>query len=198
MILKLLVGFLFFTLFLIMSHSSRHDCNSPASSNVIFKPGLLPLVITAPHGGWKRPTTIPDRVKNGSLVLTDLHTAEIAQDICERIEQHYGHLPHLVVNTISRRKADPNRDIDEGTETEGGRHIWIEYHSRIKDAIEALHRRHSFGLLIDIHGTLSIPFFSFFSFCVLIEVHTHNRAYSPSRHDRAGLLDRTFRYEIKF
>ncbi|CEG74581.1 hypothetical protein RMATCC62417_09766 [Rhizopus microsporus] len=152
MILKLLVGFLFFTLFLIMSHSSRHDCSSSTSSNVIFKPGLLPLVITAPHGGWKKPTTIPDRVKNGSLVLTDLYTAEIAQDIYERIEQHYGHSPHLVVNTISRRKADPNRDIDEGTETEGGRHIWIEYHSRIKDAIEALHRRHSFGLLIDIHG----------------------------------------------
>lgn len=120
--------------------------------NFILEFGTLPLIITAPHGGWERPSSIPDRVRNGSLILQDLYTKEIAEDIYSEITRHYGQSPSVVVNLISRRKADPNRPLDEGSETEKGKKIWLDYHKHIKEAIQALHKQHNYGLLIDIHG----------------------------------------------
>ncbi|KAG1053963.1 hypothetical protein G6F43_003998 [Rhizopus delemar] len=99
-----------------------------------YKFGTLPLIITAPHGGRQKPSSIPDRTQNGSLVLQDIQ------------------MPYIVINLISRRKADTNRPIEEGTETEGGKRIWLEYHNFIEKSIEDLHKTYNFGLLLDIHG----------------------------------------------
>ncbi|KAI9253144.1 hypothetical protein BY458DRAFT_347241 [Sporodiniella umbellata] len=113
--------------------------------------GTIPLIITAPHGGWKRPESIPDRVRDGSLILRDLYTKEIAETIQKKIMQHYKQSPFVVFNLVSRRKADTNRPIEEGTETEAGRKLWCDYHNSIKSSIESLHKKYSFGILIDIH-----------------------------------------------
>lgn len=122
------------------------------SQNVIVNRGALPLIITAGHGGRDRPFTIPDRKQEGNILLSDMYTKEIAEEIEKGIQEYYKEAPHLIVNLISRRKLDVNRRIEEGTESKSGELVWKEYHGFVRDAINCLLEDYSYGLLIDIHG----------------------------------------------
>lgn len=123
------------------------------SENVIVRMGNMPLILTAPHGGLKKPQNIPDRVGNGSSILGDLYTRDIAEGIEKAIHKHYGNVrPYIVLNQISRRKADMNRSLKEGTETELGEQLWIEYHGHIENCIQQVSKQFNYAILIDIHG----------------------------------------------
>lgn len=126
---------------------------SSKKDNVIVRTGNLPLIITAPHGGLRKPESMPDRVRNGSLVLGDMYTQDIAEGIEEYIQKHYKNAkPYIVLNQISRRKADMNRSLKEGTESAEGEAIWIEYHQHIENCIQKVLKQFSYGIMIDIHG----------------------------------------------
>ncbi|RCI04523.1 hypothetical protein CU098_011130 [Rhizopus stolonifer] len=122
---------------------------------IVINQGNLPLIITAPHGGLQKPTTIPDRKQEGSLLLADMYTREIAQGIMKGISDHYHEnkaTPHIIINRIARRKVDVNRPLNEGTESKQGEVVWKEYHHRVQQAIESVKREYGFGIMIDIHG----------------------------------------------
>ncbi|KAI8643154.1 hypothetical protein BD408DRAFT_465095 [Parasitella parasitica] len=124
----------------------------PCTVKLYSKSGNLPLIITAPHGGLSKPAAIPDRTRDGSLLLADMHTKEIALGIGEIISDHYKSAPHVISNDISRRKADVNRSLQDGTETEASEKVWREYHHRIQCSVESVLNSNRCGLLVDIHG----------------------------------------------
>jgi N-formylglutamate amidohydrolase len=139
----------------VQEYSERFKEKAFSSRNVIVKRGVLPLIITAGHGGTDKPTSIPDRKQKGSLLLADMYTKEIAEGIGRGIQNHYENAPpHVIMNLISRKKADVNRSIEEGTETKEGEFVWNEYHNYVQEAVDCVLKEYNYGLMIDIHGNV--------------------------------------------
>ncbi|GAN09094.1 N-formylglutamate amidohydrolase [Mucor ambiguus] len=135
------------------TYSKKFKKKAYTFNGVYSKSGNLPLIITAPHGGLSRPESIPNRVEDGISVLNDMYTKEIALGIEQFILDHYGNdAPHVITNDISRRKADLNRSLEEGTETEAGEQVWKAYHNRVEKSVKSVLRMNFCGLLVDIHG----------------------------------------------
>ncbi|KAL9558214.1 hypothetical protein PS6_001383 [Mucor atramentarius] len=134
------------------TYSKKFKEKAYTVNGVYSKVGNLPLIITAPHGGFLKPESIPDRTRNGSAILGDMYTKDIALGIEQFVTNHYRNAaPHIIANDISRRKADPNRSLEEGTESEAGEKVWKEYHNRVKDSVERVLEANICGLLVDIH-----------------------------------------------
>jgi N-formylglutamate amidohydrolase len=137
---------------IVKRYSKKFKQNKFSSRNVTVKRGSLPLIISSGHGGRDRLSTIPDRKQEGSVLLSDMYTAEIAEGIEKGIQDHYKNAPHLIINLISRRKLDVNRKIEEGAEVKRGELVWNEYHDFLQDAVDCLLKDYDYGLMIDIHG----------------------------------------------
>ncbi|MCB1204865.1 MAG: hypothetical protein KDN18_11445 [Verrucomicrobiae bacterium] len=123
------------------------DAKFFASGTVEYRPGNLPLVIAAPHGGRLVPAEIPDRVEG--VLTRDAETDLLAIEVAEAIYRRTGLRPHLVLCHLHRRKVDCNRDALVGT---GGNpralETWRAFHDIIDEARTAAGR----GLFLDLHG----------------------------------------------
>ena len=129
------------------------------------------IVISAPHGGGLRPTSIKTRhdgcyinnkcvwshtcgVRNrhkcGASVVKDTYTKEMSILLADLLQEATGRRPHLIINDLHRSKMDGNRGIAPATfgEPEAVT-AFNEFHGFIKDARNAVLRR---GLFIDMHG----------------------------------------------
>lgn len=137
----------------IKNYSRNFQESAHSTRNVIVKRGALPIVLTAPHGGLDRPSSIPDRKSQGNLLLADMQTKEIAEAVGSGIHNHFKYAaPHMVLSKISRRKVDLNRSLEEGTESENGEKVWQEYHGYVQEAIDNVLKDHQYGILLDFHG----------------------------------------------
>ena len=120
---------------------------------VEYDAGNLPIIITAPHGGYTEPTTIPDRNCINCTTIMDANTQELARQIDTALRQEFGCVPHIIINRLHRKKLDANREIVEAangaTEAEVA---WREWHEYIQAAKNDVVRRYGRGLLIDLHG----------------------------------------------
>jgi len=143
------------------------------SSYIEHQWGDIPLIISVPHGGYKKPSHYHDRHDgchdSGSckwpspsnckshdkchIVTTqDSKTQELAREIADNIEDMRGVRPHMVITDLHRIKLDPNRLRAEATgglsEQNYPYDIYNHYIQVSKDAIVA----EGPGLLIDLHG----------------------------------------------
>ncbi|CDH58921.1 n-formylglutamate amidohydrolase [Lichtheimia corymbifera JMRC:FSU:9682] len=125
-----------------------------SSDYVTYHPGNLPLIITAPHGGYLKPKDIPDRKpKNNTALIGDMYTSDIAFAISDAVaDKCHGARPHVVVFHVSRRKVDANRPIESGTDSPQGQAAWKEFHQAIQNAVDHVMANHEHGLILDIHG----------------------------------------------
>lgn len=115
--------------------------------------GELPIVITAPHGGYLEPTSIPDRDCSGCSYARDTYTQELARTLAEALEARTGCLPHLVINRLHRKKLDANREIMEAADGDPQAEIaWTEWHHFIESAQAQALQRFGKGFYIDLHG----------------------------------------------
>jgi hypothetical protein len=118
---------------------------------VEYEPGDLPVIISAPHGGWLRPDEIPDR-SYGAFV-TDANTYQLAGKIADALEARVGARPHLISLTLQRRKLDANRAIEEAAqESVYAEQAWHEYHDLIDLAKRTVTEAHGEGFYMDVHG----------------------------------------------
>jgi hypothetical protein len=118
-----------------------------------FLQGSMPLVISAPHGGMNNLETVPDRTCEGAVTVTDMHTAELATAIAERMDAAFGVRPYLVVCNLSRKDVDQNREVEEATcGNEKMQRSWAEFHGLIDGALKEAVERYGFCLYIDLHG----------------------------------------------
>jgi hypothetical protein len=118
-----------------------------------YQPGTAPLVLIAPHGGTLLPTGLPDRTCAGCETVNDLNTQDLARVIADSFAARTGKRPHIVINRLSRRKFDANRDVGEATGGFAGlERSWRWLHAYIDTAKASIVRAPGKGLVIDLHG----------------------------------------------
>lgn len=130
---------------------SEPGARSSASGYIKYWPGDLPVVISAPHGGTKKPGDIPDRT-SGVTVL-DGYSAALATAMRDAMRQRFGQAPHLIICELARTKVDCNREIEEGSQGDKkSEQVWHEYHHFIDEAEKAVLAKHPHGMYFDIHS----------------------------------------------
>jgi len=144
---------------------------APVLEHTDFTLGNIPLIISVPHDGFKKPANIGNR-RNGCKVngvctfpkrtsktcksvckivaKSDAGTREIGRQLVEQFEKITGRKPYMVVQTLHRVKLDVNRaELDAAQKDPLAIQAYQEYHKTIQDL-----RKHfkGPGLVIDLHG----------------------------------------------
>ena len=116
--------------------------------------GDLPIVISAPHGGYLEPPEIPGRTC-GDQVETDDRTQELTREVSAYIRQKTGQCPHVVINKLHRNRLDANRDIGEAAcGSPISEQSWREYHAFIDTAGATITTQYGNGLYLDLHSNI--------------------------------------------
>lgn len=123
------------------------------NSYVEYIAGDLPLIISAPHGGTLTPSELPDRTGNSITTVRDGGTEELARTIGNVFEARSGGRPHLIIMRLRRTKIDANREVFEAAQEHPlAERAWVEWHSFIETAKQAVTARHGTGFYVDLHG----------------------------------------------
>lgn len=69
-----------------------------------YIPGSLPIIISAPHGGYLEPEVIPNRTCFDAVYATDAYTQELIRDIQNSIYAEFGCYAHVVINFTRQKK----------------------------------------------------------------------------------------------
>ena len=116
-----------------------------------YLPGDLPLVVSAPHGGYLKPGEIPDR--GYGTTVQDRNTQELARQIRSAVFDQTGHYPHVIISRIHRIKLDPNREIVEAAQGDPeAERAWYEFQTYIEEAQAIVEETFGKGFYIDLHG----------------------------------------------
>ena len=114
--------------------------------------GNLPVVISVPHGGYLKPSTIPDRVL-GTAGHQDTKTQELAREIIEEFRKQTGKVPHVIINRLHRDKLDANRELFDAAQDDPiATDAWNEFHNFVDTAEQRVQQEFGKGLYIDLHG----------------------------------------------
>lgn len=119
-----------------------------------YQVGTLPLVISVPHGGDLRPSSIPNRTCNSPVNAMDEFTIETALEIKKKLFELTGCYPHLIISHLNRRKLDPNRNVSDGAcGNSEAVQAWNEFHNFITDARNKANQQNDFQtFFVDLHG----------------------------------------------
>jgi hypothetical protein len=116
-----------------------------------YRPGTLPIILSAPHGGDLAPGEIPDR--SYGTTVTDANTLALAEAVSDAFFGALGERPHLILSHLRRTKLDPNREIVEAAQGSTAAELaWTEYHGFIDAASDSVEAIHGSGLYLDLHG----------------------------------------------
>lgn len=126
------------------------------SKYITIKPGTLPIIISAPHGGTLSITDVPER-QGGSEVaqfttVRDINTDQLALQLADAISRKLDGKPYVVVARFSRKYIDANRPAKGAYETSTAKPIYDTYHSALEKACREVKTKWGRGLLIDVHG----------------------------------------------
>jgi len=118
-----------------------------------YRPGTLPVILSAGHGGALEPGSIPDRSGPGIVTVRDSRTIETTIAASDALANLTGERPHVVISHLRRTKLDPNRDIgDAALGNPEAERAWREYHGFIDMAKEDVTAEPGTGLYLDMHG----------------------------------------------
>ncbi len=116
-----------------------------------YRPGTLPIILSAPHGGALEPGSIPNRTFG--VTVRDSRTIETTLAAAAAIEARFGARPHVIISHLRRTKLDPNREIVEAAQGNAeAERAWTEYHTFIDSASAAVERSNGTGIYLDMHG----------------------------------------------
>lgn len=124
-----------------------------ADSAIEYRCGNLPLILSAPHGGYLSPVNYPDRICPDAVTVRDGFTQELTRAIDSLYVLRHGCHPHVVINRLARTKLDPNRDLPIATcDNPQALAAWTAYHTFLDSARAVVTRQFGKGLVLDIHG----------------------------------------------
>lgn len=131
------------------------------------------LILSAPHGGDKKPSYIRTRTSDysyGTLPAdpynsdktfssdADSRTRELALAIADAIKEKTGLRPHVVINHLHRSKLDANRRIQVAAQGDANAEkAWKAYMNYVDSAKKTIKYYNNSGLLIDVHGNAHDP-----------------------------------------
>ena len=133
---------------------SAQEQQGPARLLTIWA-GMLPIILSAPHGGRESIPGVPVRRGIGVPQFTterDSNTAELADGIAGAIADRLGAKPFLIVAHFERKYVDANRPHAAAYESPQAKPYYEAYHRALEDASERVRQRWMAGLLLDIHG----------------------------------------------
>jgi N-formylglutamate amidohydrolase len=122
---------------------------------LVMKPGTLPIILSAPHGGKTPIEGVPNREGKGIekfVTVLDTNTFELTEKTITAIEKTFGGTPYVVMAKFERKQIDPNRPADGAYESDKAKPYYEAYHKFLKDSCEEVRTTWGRGLLIDIHG----------------------------------------------
>ncbi len=117
--------------------------------------GMLPIILSAPHGGRQSIPGIPVRRGAGVTQFAtgrDNNTDELTETIAARLEQRLNAKPFLIVARFERKYLDANRPTESAYESREAKPYYDGYHSVLREAHDRVSREWGRGLLLDIHG----------------------------------------------
>lgn len=126
------------------------------SKYVTIKPGTLPIIISAPHGGTVTIPGVTER-KGGTEIaqfttVRDINTDLLALQLAEAISKKLDGQPYVVVAKFSRKYIDANRPAQGAYESKEAKPIYDAYHGALEKACKEVKTKWGRGLLIDVHG----------------------------------------------
>ena len=138
-------------LFVAMGAPAKERKNAEDKAFIEYLPGTLPLIISAPHGGYLKPADMPDRSQG--KVEQDSFTQELARALRDEFKTRPGGTPYLIICRLHRVKLDCNREIKEAAQGNAtAEEAWKEYHAHIEEAKAEVQKNFGAGLYIDLHG----------------------------------------------
>lgn len=153
---RLFIPFLFFVCvfkFLAAQPFVPGEVYYSADSAIEYRCGNLPLILSAPHGGYLSPFNYPDRICPDAVTVRDGFTQELTRAIDSLYVLRHNCHPHVVINRLARIKLDPNRDLPVATcDSPQAMAAWTAYHTFLDSARAAVTRQFGKGLVLDIHG----------------------------------------------
>ena len=118
-----------------------------------YIPGSLPIIISAPHGGYLEPEVIPNRTCFDAVYATDAYTQELIRDIQNSIYAEFGCYAHVVINLLDRKKLDANRNLAEGAcGNDSAKQAWNDFNDFLDIAENTVMEQYGKGIYIDLHG----------------------------------------------
>ena len=117
--------------------------------------GMLPIILSAPHGGRQSIPGVPVRRGTGVIQFAtgrDNNTAELAEAVALKLERRLNAKPFLVVARFERKYLDANRPSERAYESSEAKPHYEAYHSALQQAREKVRGEWGRGLLLDIHG----------------------------------------------
>jgi N-formylglutamate amidohydrolase len=125
------------------------------SKYLLVKPGTLPIVVSAPHGGRTPIPGIETRKGDGIdkfAIVRDERTDQLAEHFCDEIEKRLHGRPHLILARFERKQLDVNRVPSSSYENDEAKDYYDAYYQAINDAVTTVNRKYKQGLFLDIHG----------------------------------------------
>ena len=145
-------------------------------------PGTLPIIIVVSHDGQESLEGVPARLDPGNTgrfsTARDRYTRDFAAELADALVQETGRRPHLIVNLLSRRTMDANREPGAATQHPHAAAVYDAFHRKIREVIDGIGRSHQEALLLDIHGQTRHP--------ADVYVITHGGRTLTSLRDRFG------------
>ncbi len=118
---------------------------------VVYVPGELPVILSAPHDGPIKASEITDR--SYGVTRNDGHTLELTHAMQDAFRQLTGQAPHVVIMRLHRSKLDANREIREAAQGNPYAELaWAEFQDWIGTARSIVAADFGAGLYLDIHG----------------------------------------------
>ena len=147
MFLKMLAALMALSLLLAVAQLHGQD----ATPYVTVRPGTLPIILLAPHGGTLKPEVA--KTRTFGYLAQDSNTAELTLMIAEELQSRYGGNPHLVICLMHRMKVDCNRAIEEAAQGDPlAMATWHRFHESAEAMRKQVVGQFGAGLLLDIHG----------------------------------------------
>ena len=117
--------------------------------------GMLPIILSAPHGGRQPIPDVPARRGVGVAQFAasrDANTDELAQKVAQNLAERFGAKPFLIVALFERKYIDANRPPGAAYESNQASAYYLAYHRAVQEACERVRHEWGRGLLLDIHG----------------------------------------------
>jgi N-formylglutamate amidohydrolase len=125
-------------------------------SLIVARPGNLPILLSAPHGGLDHVPNVP--LRSRGTTSTDAYTIELMETLAKHLEHSLGAQPYVVAARFGRKYIDANRAASEAFDSPAAKPAYDAYHNRIRSFVSQMKERFPRGaLLLDIHGQLDDP-----------------------------------------